>query len=264
MVYNLFMMKDIQVRAKRYLLSVVNHKGGVGKTTTAVNLAACLGERGYSALVIDLDPQGSASLALGFEDNGERLFQALQKTIPLPIEATMISGVDLVPAGPLLIGAWQRFAGALGKEILWQCLRYTDGSWDWIIVDCPPSMGVLTVAALHASNGVLIPVEATRLSVAGLHQMTATIDEIAREHRDRHLKLQAIIPCRTHIRRRIHGDIMLQLENAYPGLIGPLVRENAALAEAPAYGRPIITFASYSNGASDYRAVAEWIDNHVR
>ncbi|NTU41750.1 MAG: ParA family protein, partial [Nitrospirales bacterium] len=222
-------MKMIRPRQKRYVLSVVNHKGGVGKTTTAVNLAACLGERGSSVLLIDLDPQGSASLALGFADDGERLFQALQKTITLPVEATMVAGVDLVPAGPLLIGAWQRFSGAIGNEIFRQCLRSTEGSWDWIIVDCPPSMGVLTVAALHATNGVLIPVEATSLSVAGLQQMTGTIAGIAGEHRDSHLKVQAIVPCRAHTRRRIHKDVMAQLESAYPGLIAPLVRESAAL-----------------------------------
>ena len=192
-------MENIQIRSKRYALSVVNHKGGVGKTTTAVNLSACLGERGSRVLLIDLDPQGSASLALGCSDNGERLFQAIQKTIALPVRSTEVLGVDLVPAGPQLIGAWQRFSGALGKELLQRCLRYTEGQWDWIIIDCPPSLGILTLTALNASNGVLIPVEATPLAVTGLEQMITTIGEVAKDHRDGLPKLQAIVPCRaTH------------------------------------------------------------------
>jgi chromosome partitioning protein len=258
------MMQKSQGRKKRYVLSVVNHKGGVGKTTTTVNLAACLGELGNSVLVIDLDPQGSASLAFGFKDDGEQLFQSLQKSIALPVKATKTAGVALVPSGPGLIGAWQRFSGALGNEILFNCLRYTEGTWDWIIVDCPPSMGVLTLAALNASNGVLMPVEATHLAAAGLHQMTETIEAVARDQRDRNLMLLAIVPCRAHPRRRIHGAVMAHLEKDYPGMIAPLVRESAALAESPAFGKPIITFAPSSNGSSDYRAVAKWIDNHIK
>ena len=263
-VYNQCTMQKGQGRKKRYVLSVVNHKGGVGKTTTSVNVAACLGELGNSVLVIDLDPQGSASLAFGFNDDGERLFQSLQKSISLPVQPTRTTGVDIVPAGPGLIGAWQRFSGALGKEVLLNCLRYTEGTWDWIIVDCPPSMGVLTIAALNASHSVLIPVEATHLAAAGLHQMTETIESIARDRRDRSLGLLAIVPCRAHPRRRIHASVMELLEKGYPGMIAPMVRESAALAESPSFGKPIITFAPSSNGSSDYRAVAEWIDKRIR
>lgn len=256
-------MANIPARSKRYALSVVNHKGGVGKTTTAVNLSACLGERGSRVLLVDLDPQGSASLALGCVNDGEDLFQAIQKTIALPVRPTEVPGVDIVPAGPRLIGAWQRFSGALGKELLRRCLRYTEGDWDWVVIDCPPSLGILTITALHASNGVLIPVEATHLAVTGLHQMVATIGEVAKDNFDRRPTLQAIVPCRAHPRRRIHGLILERLEKAYPGKIAPFVRESVFLAESPSYGKPIITFASSSSGAQDYRAVAEWIDRLI-
>ncbi|HET6419872.1 MAG TPA: ParA family protein [Geobacteraceae bacterium] len=252
-------MGNNPLRSGRYTLSLVNHKGGVGKTTTAVNLSACLGELGSRVLLVDLDPQGSASLAMGCGDDGERLFQAIQKTISLPVRATGVPGVDLVPAGPVLIGAWQRFSGALGKELLRRCLRQTEGEWDWVIIDCPPSLGVLTITALYASDGVLIPVEATHLAVTGLQQMIATIAEVARSNFDRRPKLQGIVPCRAHPRRRIHGLILDRLEKAYPGMIAPCVRESVSLAESPSHGKPIITFASSSNGARDYRAVAEWV-----
>ncbi len=256
-------MENIQLRSKRYALSVVNHKGGVAKTTTAVNVSACLGERGSRVLLVDLDPQGSASLALGCSDDGERLFQAIQKTISLPVRSTEVPGVDLVPAGPRLIGAWQRFSGALGKELLQRCLRYTEGEWDWVIIDCPPSLGILTLTALHASNGVLIPVEATHLAVTGLQQMITTIGEVAKDRRERPPKLQGVVPCRAHPRRRIHGLILDRLEKAYPGKITPFVRESASLAESPSHGKPIVAFAPSSHGAQDYRAVAEWIDGRI-
>lgn len=256
-------MGNIQLRSKRYALSVANHKGGVGKTTTAVNISACLGERGSRVLLVDLDPQGSASLALGCSDDGECLFQAIQKTIALPVRSTQVPGVDLVPAGPRLIGAWQRFSGSLGKELLQRCLRYTEGEWDWVIIDCPPSLGILTLTALYASNGVLIPVEATHLAVTGLEQMMANIGEVARNNFDRRPKLQAIVPCRAHPRRRIHGVILDRLEKAYPGRIAPFVRESASLAESPAHGKSIISFAPSSHGAHDYRAVADWIDRRI-
>jgi chromosome partitioning protein len=251
------------MRPQRYTLSVVNHKGGVGKTTTAVNLSACLGERGARVLLVDLDPQGSASLAVGCDDDGERLLQAIQRTVALPVRPTDVPGVDLVPAGPRLIGAWQRFSGSLGNEMLQRCLRYTEGEWDWVIIDCPPSLGNLTLMAMHVSNGVLIPVETTFLAVSGLQQMVATVDEVAKDHHENRPKLQAIVPCRAHPRRRIHGVILDRLESDYPGMIAPFVRESVSLAEAPSYGKPIIAYASSSHGAEDYRAVAEWVDRTV-
>lgn len=258
-----YAMGNVKVRSKRYALSVVNHKGGVGKTTTAVNVSACLGERGSRVLLIDLDPQGSASLALGCGEDGERLFQAIQKTIALPVRSTDVPGVDLVPSGPRLIGAWERFSGALGKELLQRCLRYTEGDWDWLIIDCPPSLGVLTLTALYASSGVLVPVEATHLAVIGLEQMITTIGEVAKDRFDRRPKLQAIVPCRAHPRRRIHGLILDRLEKTYPGRIAPFVRESVSLAESPSHGKPIVVFAPSSHGAQDYRAVADWIDRRI-
>jgi chromosome partitioning protein len=164
---------------------------------------------------------------------------------------------------PRLIGVWQRFSGSVGKELLQRCLRHTEGEWDWGIINCPPSLGILTLTALHASKEVLIPVEATHLAVTGLEQIIETIGEVARNNFDRCPKIQAIVQCRAHPRRGIHGLIMERLEKDYPGKIAPFVRESVSLAESPSNDKPIVVFAFSSNGAHDCRSVAEWIDLNI-
>lgn len=239
------------------VLSVVNHKGGVGKTTSAVNIAACWGAAGKRILLVDLDPQGSASVSFGVRDYGTDLLQALQKTTALPVVATQVPGVDLVPSGPDLALARQRFSGAMVKEILRQCLSRTEGAWDYAVVDCPPGLENLTITALWSSSRVVIPVEATFLAVIGLNQMVETVDSIGKDRPE--LALGAIIPCRAHPRRRIHAEFMANLEKLFPKKIAPVVRENAALAEAPGKGKPVVLFAPKSHGAADYQAVASWL-----
>lgn len=243
------------------IVSVANHKGGVGKTTSAVNIAACWGEAGGKVLLIDLDPQGSASMSYGVKNSGDDLLNALQKTIALPVVRTQAKGVDVIPSGPNLAAARQRFTGAIGKELLLRCLKATKGDWEKVIIDCPPSLGILTMTALQASRHVVIPVEANYLALSGLNQMMDAITHVGKDHLG--LDIVAIIPCRAHPRRRIHRTIMIELERLFPGKVSPLVRENVALAEAPGLGKPIILYAPKSKGAEDYRQVALWLSDHI-
>jgi len=241
----------------RHIVSIVNHKGGVGKTTSAVNIAAALSEFGGKVLVIDLDPQGSASVMLGVEDDGQGLFLAMQRTQALPVMRVAAVGIDLVAAGPELVTARQRFSGAVGAELLRRCLAQTRGDWEWIIIDCPPSLGILTHNALLASNGIIIPVETNYLAFAGMKQMMKTVEAMQSMNRD--LALRAVIPCRVHQRRKIHQEFLTRLNALFPGKVTPEVRENVALAEAPGRGQPVMTYAPGSNGAADYRRVARWL-----
>lgn len=240
-----------------HIISVVNHKGGVGKSTSAVNIAACLGEGGQRVLLVDLDPQGSASLFLGVEDDGTRLLQALQHVDALPLARDVAQGVDLVPAGPHLFEAAQRLTVSLASELLSRCLTRTKGQWDWVLVDCPPNMGVLTVMALRAGSHALIPVEANWLATRGLSQLLDFFATL--HHHVADVDVAAILPCRAQPRRRVHGQILADLEARFPGKVAPAVRENVSLAEAPAQGRPVIVSAPRSHGAEDYRAVARWL-----
>jgi len=239
------------------IVAIVNHKGGVGKTTSAVNIAACWGEMGKRVLLIDLDPQGSASLSFGIDDDGNALLQALQKTSALPVLSTKAQGVDLVPAGHGLAEARQRFVGTVGSELLMRCLGYTEGKWDFVIIDCPPSFDILTMNALKASAHVVIPVEANYLSYSGLSQMIQAVTSFRPQNPV--LAIRAIIPCRAQARRRIHEEFLARMEKLLPGGIGPAIRENVSLAEAPGSGLPVVLYFPNSNGAYDYRRAAQWL-----
>jgi chromosome partitioning protein len=245
----------------RQVISVVNLKGGVGKTTSAVNIAACWGEIGKKVLLVDFDPQGSASLSMGVSSEGSELLEALQNSSALPVVSTEVPGVDLVPSGIALANASQWISGAMDTDILTPCLEQTQGGWDDVIIDCPPSLGTLSNNALMASGHVIVPVEASFLGLNGLKQMVATIDKIKSHNAS--IKIEAIIPCRAQRRRRIHWDIMDKLKEMFPGRVSPIIRENVSLAEAPGKGKPVILTARISKGADDYRLVTLWLDERM-
>jgi chromosome partitioning protein len=239
------------------VISFANHKGGVGKTTSAVNIASVLGETGKKVLLIDIDPQGSASLHLGVKDDGTNFLKALERTAALPVLPTAADGVDLSPAGPALSGAAQKFSGVMGAELLRRCLMRTQGNWDLFIIDCPPSSGILSASALLVSEYVVVPIEANPLALNGLNQL---LDTLGAMRRDNHgPEVLAIIACRANARRRVHRETMAELEKRFPGKMSPCVRENVALAESPAHGKPITLYAPTSKGAQDYRQVTQWL-----
>jgi len=244
-----------------HIISVVNHKGGVGKTTTAVNVAACLAEMGRKVLLVDIDPQGSASISCGVLNDGNDLLKALQSTWTLPLHATSVDGLSLVPSGPGLSTASERFNGSLGRGLLARSLSRTDGDWGYVIIDCPPSITVLTQSALQASRHVMIPVEASHLGLTGLGQIAREVEAARRNNKS--LEILAIVPCRAHPRRRMHIEVMMRIEGMFPGKVSPMVRESVALAECPGRGLPIITHAPRGNGADDYRKLAGWVDERI-
>ena len=243
------------------VVSVVNLKGGVGKTTTAVNFAACLGEMGRKVLLVDMDPQGSASLSLGVMNEGSELLDALQRNAKLPVVSTEAPGIDLVPSGMAMATASQWFSGENVNEILFGCLGLTNGEWDLVVIDCPPSLGFHTMNALMACQHVFVPVEASFLGLNGLKQMVSAIESVRPINPD--IKIDAVIPCRAHRRRRIHWEIMDKLKELFPGKVSPIIRENVSLAEAPGRGKPVIMSARISKGADDYRLVTLWLDEQI-
>ncbi len=239
-------------------VAVINLKGGVGKTTTAVNIAACLGQKGKRVLLADLDPQGNASLHLGFRDSGHDLLNALQSTTALPVRGTEFFGLQLVPSGYLLSEARHRFSKAIGRDLLKRALKNSGNNWDWVIFDCPPSIEILTQMALHASQSLLVPIEASFFGLTGLEQLIMILKESFRKDAVKE-KIMAVVPCRAHPRRRIHKTIIKELHRIFPDKVAPVVRETVALTEAPQAGKPVIYYSWRSAGSRDYQKVTDWI-----
>ena len=246
------------------IIAVMNQKGGSGKTTTAVNLAAALGEKGRNVLVIDMDPQASASLWFGLQDAGKELLQVLTGPGALADEVrpTGAPFVWMIPCSTWLASAEKALADVHKPElILRRKLAQLQAEWDYCLIDCPPMMGVLSISALAAATEVLVPVEARvlALALAGLNQVLATID-VVRDTLNPDLKLGGILACRVDRRTTHCGEILEQLQARFlPQMYKTIIRENIRLAEAPSFAKPITLYDRTSTGAQDHRDLAQEI-----
>jgi len=246
----------------RRVLAVSNIKGGVGKTTSAVNLAASLGELGDRCLVVDLDAQGAASRALGEEGRGANLLDCLKYRDPIDkqVLSTQYPNVDLLPAGENLSRAEGELHSRLGSDSrLKVCMERSEGDWDWVFFDCPAGICLMTINALVAATGVLLPTDAQPMSLAALPEFLNTIHEIRDGRLNPDLEVVAVLPARCQPRRKAHQRGLDSLNDSFPGRVGPVIRENVALVEAPRKGEPVIRYAPDSNGAKDYRSAAVWL-----
>ncbi len=241
-------------------IAVANQKGGSGKTTTAVSLAAALGERGKRVLIIDLDPQASATSWCGVK-NGSRglldMFMSSANLADLVCETSM-KGVELVPASSWLGNVEKALAGEVGAELVLkkQIQKLPRGRWDFLLMDCAPTLGLLTVSALAAAQRVLVPVECHVMALHGLAQLARTV-EVVKERLNPKVSVSAILLCRVDGRTRHSLEVAHTLRHRFgKRVLTSVVRENVRLAEAPSFALPITTYAPKSRGAEDYRSVA--------
>jgi len=240
-------------------LACFNQKGGSCKSSTAVNLAAALGERGKKVLVVDLDAQASASSWLGVRDEGKGLFEVFTDNGNLValVHETPVPGVDVVPSSAWLVGVERALAAEPGAEtILRRSFSRLPSRWDFVFVDCPPSLGLLAVSALAACKEVLVPLEASTMALAGLAGLLQTVERV-KERLNPGLKVSAVLVCRTDSRTNLSKDVVERLRERFGDLVlKTTIRETVRLREAWSFSKPVTLYAPRSSGAEDYRAAA--------
>jgi chromosome partitioning protein len=243
------------------IYALANQKGGVGKTTTIVNLAAYLAADGLRVLVVDLDPQGNATSGLGAGRAvaGASVYDALMGGAELGalIVPTETPGLLLVPSSIALAGAEVELAGVSQRERrLNRVIAAVRGDFDIVFIDCPPSLGLLTVNALTAADAVLIPMQCEYYALEGLSQLIATI-HLVRDHLNPALAVQGVVLTMFDARTNLSAEVAAEVrEHLGAAVFQAVVPRSVRLAEAPSHGRPITAYAPESRGAIAYRALA--------
>lgn len=242
-------------------VAVANQKGGSGKTTTAVNMAAALSELGHRVLLVDLDPQSSASDWLGVADSEGALHAALLKGGELRglVRETAIERVAIIPASSAL---WEAESD-LTRKLAWESrlrrgLDSIDGrAFDVCLIDCPPSLGALSVNALTAAHAVLVTVEASAMALAGVAGLVDLIENVRAHAGNPELRLGGLLVCRVRPQTKIGEEVPAILRGQYKDLVfRTVIRESVRLTEAPSHRLPITIYDKAGAGAEDYRAAA--------
>jgi chromosome partitioning protein len=243
------------------IFAVANQKGGVGKTTTAVNVAACLAEAGQRVLLVDCDPQANATSGIGGPATADAptLYDVLIDGMALDqvATATAIPGLDLVPGDRDLSGAVLELAGLADRDHrLAAALAPARARYAWIFLDCPPSLGLLTVNALVAADAVIVPVQAEYYALEGLAQLIESI-ELVREHLNPRLRVAGMLLTMLDGRTRLAAEVADEVRRTFPELAyRTVIPRNVRLSEAPSHGLPITRYDPRSSGADAYFELA--------
>jgi chromosome partitioning protein len=240
--------------------AIANQKGGVGKTTTAVNLAACVAEAGYETLLIDIDAQANATLGLGVDKRTPTVYDSLVDDLPLAdaVRPTTIEHLSIVPAGPDLAGATVELPRIAGSENrLRDALAPIRDRYAFVLVDCPPSLGPLTVNALVAADRVIVPVQAEYFALEGLAGLLDTLSLVQRELNPR-LTIGGMLLTMHDNRTRLAQEVETEVRTHFPDLVfDTVIPRNVRVGEAPSFGQPVIHFDPHCAGAEAYFELAK-------
>lgn len=250
------------------VLAVVNQKGGVGKSTTAVNLAAALGEAGQKVLLVDLDPQGNATSGFGLNKNERQLcvYDALlgQTNIAEIIEPVEIEHVFVVPATIQLAGAEIELVSAISRENrLKGILGEVAQDFDYIIIDCPPSLGLLTINALTAAEGLVIPIQCEYYALEGLSKLLDSV-RLVKTHLNPSLEVFGVVMTMFDSRTRLASQVVQEVRDFFGDKVfDTLIPRTVRLSEAPSFGQPATTYDPSGKGAAAYRSLAKEVMDRV-
>ena len=242
------------------IIAISNHKGGVGKTTSAINIGAGLNKLGKKILLIDLDPQANLSQSLGIIEPERTIYGALRGLHGLePIN--ILPGLDLIPSTLDLSGAEIELSGEAGREfILRELLEPIKSKYSYILIDSPPSLGLLTINAFTASDLVFIPLQAQYLALQGLTKLVEVVDKI-KKRLNPSLKIGGVFITQYDNRKVLNRDVAEAIKNHFPKeIFSTHIRDNIALAEAPAQGLDIFRYNPKSHGAEDYLSLSKEIE----
>ena len=248
-------------------IAVTNQKGGVGKTTTTVSLGASLAARGLRVLIVDADPQANATSALGIRGRDEAgLYATLIEEDPLErsVEATSTPNLWLVPTTPALAGAEIELVTVIAREFrMKRALESLRSQYDIILIDCPPSLGLLTVNALAAADEVIIPVQAEYFALEGLGHLSKTV-EMIRRNLNPQLAIRGVLLTMYDARTNLAREVEQEVRTHFPATFRTVIPRSVRLAEAPSHGEPITAYDPSSTGARAYEELANELIERLR
>lgn len=244
------------------IIAVANQKGGVGKTTTAVNLSACLAVKGKKVLLIDIDPQGNATSGLGIDKNAVKtsIYDVIINDVDIEetLVPTKIKNLMVSPSNINLAGAEVELVTVISREMrLKTALEEIVDKFDFIMIDCPPSLGLLTLNALTAANTILVPIQCEYYALEGLSQLMNTV-KIVQKHLNRNLRVEGVVLTMFDARTNLSIQVVDEVKKYFGNKVyRTIIPRNVRLSEAPSYGLPIILYDEKSKGAECYMELAE-------